>query len=168
VVLWCSGHLLGLVWSGWLWFGSGLVLWQDQPEPSGFPDVVSAISCLALRQPISSRAWLLKRTMSVLSCTVPMLGSPDSPLLAILLKPRALWASCLPCRDSSPLRRLLCRPHAQSQTSSPRPNLQTSSGWFLISCGCSTVHLVDARNLRTMVSHACKVMKIIPKMRKSV
>jgi hypothetical protein len=45
---WSSGRLVILsVWSGlvgsglalvWLWFGSGLVLWQDQPEPSGFPD----------------------------------------------------------------------------------------------------------------------------------
>jgi hypothetical protein len=37
LVLWSS---FGMIWSCRLWFGSVLVLWQDQPEPSGFPDGV--------------------------------------------------------------------------------------------------------------------------------
>jgi hypothetical protein len=42
LVLWSS---FGLVWSCQLWFGSGLVLWQDRPEPSGFPDAFSEFLC---------------------------------------------------------------------------------------------------------------------------
>jgi hypothetical protein len=53
LVLWSS---FGLVWSCQLWFGSGLVLWQDQPEPSGFPDALSpsffAYSCMCPHDPL--------------------------------------------------------------------------------------------------------------------
>jgi hypothetical protein len=55
---WSSGALViflvwsGLVCSGLLWFGSGLVLWQDRPEPSGFPDVVRISRTYRITQPV--------------------------------------------------------------------------------------------------------------------
>jgi hypothetical protein len=45
-VIWCSGHRL-------VWFSSGLVLWQDQPDPSGFPDAGKGKKCASATQALN-------------------------------------------------------------------------------------------------------------------
>jgi hypothetical protein len=76
LVLWSS------CWSGlvllalvWLWFGSGLVLRQDQPEPSGFPDVSVCFGTYML-------------------CPLPKTKSQSPPLGKFPLVPLPLRSPC--------------------------------------------------------------------------
>jgi hypothetical protein len=80
---WSGLVLLALVW---LWFGSGLVLWQDQPEPSAFPDggsgcLVALVTLTGAAQTRPERQTLPVLLMKLSPSCVLALLSATRPLI---------------------------------------------------------------------------------------
>jgi hypothetical protein len=137
-VFWLSGHLFGLVWSCWLWFGSSLVLRQDQPEPSSFPDVSSP----------------LKHSPSILRTSF---ASTNSSLTAVSLS-YLVWKSLIVCSLITFARIALWYQH-HSLHHAPAALLDAQLVSVLLQC-CASFHCHDLCSNNQRESVCCELIAV--------